>query len=425
MDSNQNNPINANKDINKNVTISNKATQQVDRRKRAYALINSGKTPVVISEEEFLVPSQYDENKKYKVNFKDLWSCECPDFKNRCKDNDLYCKHIQSIQVWLKLRNSFDVENIDTREEACPNCDSFNIKKDGIRKNKNGSKQRYCCKNCDKRFVLEQLKYIKANGKDITMSMDLYFKGFSLSDISDHFKQFHNKDIHFDTIRRWIRKYTKIMNDYTKEHKADTGSRWHNDEQMVKVGSEWKWNNNLLDSETRFLLSTHLSKTRTIKDTRTLYQKGKQQSNNLPDEVYTDGLFIYDRAVKKEFNCKKRYGKPARDSITHIRNVGIAKLENNNKIERFHGTFREWDKVKRGFGNDETLEDWDEAFRLYYNFIKKHMALDGLTPSQIANIELALGRNRWLGLLKQSLDYNEKLAKHPNTTENNKNSETP
>ena len=215
------------------------------------------------------------------------------------------------------------------------------------------------------------------------------------------------------------------MNDYTKEHKADTGSRWHNDEQMVKVGSEWKWNNNLLDSETRFLLSTHLSKTRTIKDTRTLYQKGKQQSNNLPDEVYTDGLFIYDRAVKKEFNCKKRYGKPARDSITHIRNVGIAKLENNNKIERFHGTFREWDKVKRGFGNDETLEDWDEAFRLYYNFIKKHMALDGLTPSQIANIELALGRNRWLGLLKQSLDYNEKLAKHPNTTENNKNSETP
>ena len=47
------------------------------------------------------------------------------------------------------------------------------------------------------------------------------------------------------------------------------------------------------------------------------------------------------------------------------------------------------------------------------------MALNGLTPSQIANIELALGKNRWLGLLSQALDYNEQLGK-TKAIENNK-----
>jgi len=37
------------------------------------------------------------------------------------------------------------------------------------------------------------------------------------------------------------------------------------------------------------------------------------------------------------------------------------------------------------------------------------MALNGATPSQVAEIDIELGRNRWLSLLKQSLN-------HPNTT---------
>lgn len=400
--------------------------ERIERRKRAYALINEGKIPVIISEEEFLVPSQFNAEKKYKVKFSDLWTCECPDFQQRGLKNGVPCKHIQSIQVWLKLRNSLDVENISTKEEACPNCESFKLKRDGMRINKSGNKQRWKCQDCKKRFVLEQLKYIKADGKTLALTMDLYFKGCSLRDIRDHFEQFQNKRIHFDTIRRWIRKYTKLMNDYVKEQKAETSSRWHTDEQMVKVGDKWKWNNNTLDNETRFLLATHLSKTRTIKDTRKMYQQAKEQSINLPDEINTDGSHTYTRAVRKEFNVmKNKSGGFAKGRIKHIRNVGIAKKDNNNMIERYHGEFREFDKVRRGFGNDETMEDWNDAFKLYHNFIKKHMALNGLTPSQIANIELALGKNRWLGLLSQALDFNEQLAKHPNATKNDKLNKTP
>ena len=70
---------------------------------------------------------------------------------------------------------------------------------------------------------------------------------------------------------------------------------------------------------------------------------------------------------------------------------------------------RQSHKVRRGFKSDETAQQWNDAFRLYHNFIKKHMALNGATPSQVAKIDIEIGRNRWLSLLKQSLS-------HPNTT---------
>ena len=44
-------------------------------------------------------------------------------------------------------------------------------------------------------------------------------------------------------------------------------------------------------------------------------------------------------------------------------------------VERYHNEFREFDKVRRGFKSDETAQQWNNAFRLYHNFIKKHMAL--------------------------------------------------
>jgi len=40
--------------------------------------------------------------------------------------------------------------------------------------------------------------------------------------------------------------------------------------------------------------------------------------------------------------------------------------------------------------------------RIYYNFIRSHMALNGKTPAQQANIDLKLGKNKWLDLIKAS-----------------------
>ena len=375
----------------------------LSRKIRGYAILAKGDMPIAISEEEFLVPSQ-SSDKNYKVTNISGWNCECPDFQNRHAD----CKHIHAIKLWIKLRAKPEIEEleIDTNEEKCVYCNSLNIVRNGSRKTAIENKQRFKCKDCGKRFVLDPVKKIKGNGKIVTLTMDLYFKGLSLRDISDTLYQFYNLRVHFDTIRRWINKYTQIMDDYTKQFKPELSDKWHIDEQMVKSRKEWVWCWNVLDSETRFLIANNVTRGREITDARKVLRIAKENIKENPKEIVTDGLWSYERAIRKEFVTKRT----SPNAVLHSRNAGIAKkILNNNKVERYHNEFREFDKVRRGFKSDETAQQWNAAFRLYHNFIKKHMALNGTTPSQIADIDIELGRNRWLSLLKQSLN-------HPNTT---------
>lgn len=106
----------------------------------------------------------------------------------------------------------------------------------------------------------------------------------------------------------------------------------------------------------------------------------------------TDKLPAYPNAIKNSFGNK----------VEHLRYKGFVDSTQNNKIERFHGTFRERDKVMRDFKSVKTAQQYNEAFRLYYNFIRKHSTI-GTTPAEMAKIDLELGRNRWMNLLEKCL----------------------
>jgi len=103
----------------------------------------------------------------------------------------------------------------------------------------------------------------------------------------------------------------------------------------------------------------------------------------------TDGLHSYRKAIGREF-----------PQAQHIKADGITSHEkNNNMIERFHNTFRERDKVMRGFKGQKNASIMAESFRTYYNFVRPNMALQGRTPSRVARIQAEIGRNRWMKLL--------------------------
>ena len=89
--------------------------------------------------------------------------------------------------------------------------------------------------------------------------------------------------------------------------------------------------------------------------------------------------------------------------------MGIRKPHaNNNRIERLNGTLRERVEVQRGW---KTLENpIAEGQRIHYNFMKPHMALEGMTPAQRAGIEI---QNTWLasgtGDYRQALEESRAL----------------
>ena len=55
-------------------------------------------------------------------------------------------------------------------------------------------------------------------------------------------------------------------------------------------------------------------------------------------------------------------------------------------IERFHGTLDDRVNAMRGLKSHETMVL--RGFRLHYNFLRPHEALDYITPAEASNIHL-------------------------------------
>ncbi|MGZ4924339.1 MAG: hypothetical protein ACXV5H_10370 [Halobacteriota archaeon] len=45
---------------------------------------------------------------------------------------------------------------------------------------------------------------------------------------------------------------------------------------------------------------------------------------------------------------------------------------------------------------------FNEGFKVYYNFVRPNQALKGRTAAEAAGIDLKLGENRWLELVKKA-----------------------
>ncbi|MGA2971082.1 MAG: IS6 family transposase [Candidatus Bathyarchaeia archaeon] len=247
---------------------------------------------------------------------------------------------------------------------------------------------------------------MKASPQVITASLDLFFKGVSLRKITDHVKQFYNLKVNCSTILRWIQRYTELMEGYASNLVPEVSDKWHADETVENVNGKNRWLWNLMDSESRFLIASRLTKARTNRDARNLFLDGLDRAKKAPATIVTDGLVSYANAYDETLRYK---------GAKHIRKPRFIDLANNNRIERLHSSMRERTKVMRGFDTDSTANETMQGYRLYYNFIRPHMGLDGQTPAQAANLELELGQNRWKSMITQST---ENRSSPPKETEN-------
>ncbi len=115
------------------------------------------------------------------------------------------------------------------------------------------------------------------------------------------------------------------------------------------------------------------------KDARKIIAKGKQiNRGQAPSYLVTDSLMTYKDAFVKELDARK---------TLHIKTNAIKDGFQNCPIERCHNEVRAVTKTRRGLGNDESAKDFLEGYRIYRNFARPHMGLDGKTPAEAANID--------------------------------------
>src|SRR3989338_6729419 len=74
---------------------------------------------------------------------------------------------------------------------------------------------------------------------------------------------------------------------------------------------------------------------------------------------------------------------------------------NNNHIERYNGKIKDRIKTMRGwFGSFEGARAFMNLNHIIHNFVNPHQQPGRRTPAEAAEIDLKLGRNKLLNLIK-------------------------
>jgi putative transposase len=349
---------------------------------------------VKLIENDFYTVQSQSGNGEYAVTLVDReWICGCPDNKFR----GVKCKHIYAVEISQKIKERVKQNVIqEVVISDCLYCHSSHIKKMGIRHNKSGDIQRYLCLDCGRSYSVNiGFERMKHNPKAITTAMQLYFSGESLRNTMRSLKLL-GVEVSHKTVYNWIKKYVKLMKEYTESIVPNVSDTWRADEVYVKVAGDMKYLFAMMDDETRYWISQEVAETKDKHDARKLFIQARRLMKKQPKEFITDGLPTYSVTAKKVF-----------PKANHIRKITLnGKKHNNNKMERMNGEIRDREKTMRGLKTKDTAIL--QGYQIFHNYLRPHEALDGKTPSEACGIQVE-GKNKWLTLIQNA------SRKHPKT----------
>jgi len=288
-------------------------------------------------------------------------------------------------EIWEKAKKvaniivemAVDIERRTKRFEMvkCKYCGSENVVKFGTYK----GVQRWWCKDCKRKFIdTDALYKMKTPIRQIASALSGYYGGMSLNAICRHLEQQYETSFTDAGIYTWLIRFTKDAIKEAKKHTPDVGKVWVADETVLKIGGKNTWFWDIIDAKTRFLLASHISQTRTIKDARTLMEEASKRAGNAtPDIILTDKLSAYLEGIERTFGADTK----------HIPIKGLTARFNTNLIERFHGTLKDRTKVMRGLKKLKTSKLLLNGWLVQYNFFRPHEALGDRTPAEKAGIK--------------------------------------
>jgi len=219
----------------------------------------------------------------------------------------------------------------------------------------------------------------------------------ALFDISHELKNWCETGLCEDPIKTKFRPWKEYMVTQVPQ----LSGLWHEDETMLqcKGRSIWFWE--MIDEDTKFMVASHISGTRSMEDTIAIFQKGFDQSKVRPKAVFVDGSHVYSSAFNKVFWTMRKDTRPEL-----VQRVGIRARETNNIVERLHGTLKDRTKPMRGLKSFESTKLLLEGYAVHYNCVRPHQSLGGKTPAQAARMEVP---SNWKGLIDQAIKQEAEL----------------
>lgn len=255
----------------------------------------------------------------------------------------------------------------------CKFCGSDAVSKYGVR----DGVQQYWCKSCRRKFAgnnaLPGMRYLPEH---VASGLNMFYEGMSLNAVTRQLQHDFGIQPADSTVYDWVVKFTQQAIEPLPNISVQLSDVWVIDETVLKVNGKNVWFWDVIDDETRFLVASHLSMSRTMGDTIAVLQAGQAIASKPPKFIVSDGLRSYPDAVDRVFGA---------DTV-HVRSNPFVKGDelSTNLIERFHGTLKQRTKVMRGMQNLETARIVMDGWLIHYNYFRPHESLGDKTPGSVA-----------------------------------------
>ena len=163
----------------------------------------------------------------------------------------------------------------------------------------------------------------------------------------------------------------------------------------------------MIDEDTRFMVASHISNTRTFEDTVSIFKKELNKAR-LDHEQFllTVAMFTKVHSTKFSIPCEKTQELIGTESWHTAR-------ETNNLVERLHCTLKDRTRCMRGLHSYESTKLLLEGWSVHYNCVRPHQSLGGKTPAQAARMEVP---NNWKGLIDEATKYEAQLLVNATNT---------
>jgi putative transposase len=213
---------------------------------------------------------------------------------------------------------------------------------------------------------------MKTPARLIASAIGMYYGGMPLDAIQQQFKQDHNLDMSESNYWNWIKRFTKEAIKQAEDFKPDVGEKWAADETYMKLGKRNVYFWDIIDTDTRYLLASHVSFTRSGRDAKVLMDLAQERAGKSPKVIVTDKLAAYIMAIDDTFGgeAKHRQGGP------------FDLVNSTSLIERFHRTLKQRTKVFQKYDSIKDIRLLTDGWLINYNFFKQNEGCGNIPPAQ-------------------------------------------
>jgi len=214
---------------------------------------------------------------------------------------------------------------------------------------------------------------MKTPARRIASAMAMYYGGMPLDAIQQQFRQDYGLDMSESNYWNWVERFTKEAIKEARNFKPTVGDRWVADETYMKLGKRNVYFWDIMDTDTRFLLASHVSFTRTGRDAKALMDLAQKKAGKSPKVVVTDKLAAYIMAVEDTFGADSK----------HRRGGPFYSVEDStSQIERFHRTLEQRTKIFQKYKDIDAIRLLTDGWLINYNFFKQNEGCGNIPPAQ-------------------------------------------